>query len=211
MKKKQNNPIENLRKKQKAETYALILNTAGDMFESMGYEKTTMRKIAAKIGISPGAIFKHFDNKSSLLAAKLFEDIEIVQEKGIETIPEKATIENQFLHIAECFFKYYDLRPVLSKILVQHSVFIEGIQSEKIEAQMKSMGDVYVQLIDEGKKRDEIKKDVDSFTLLMAFWSNYIWALILFVNNPAITADMALEMLKPLVKQTYSGAINKKS
>ncbi len=210
MKKIKNNPIDNLRKKQKAETYALILNIAGDMFESMGYEKTTLRKIAAKVGISPGAIFKHFDNKASLLAAKLFEDIEVVQKKGIDTIPEKTTLEIQFLHIAECFYKYYDLRPVLSKILVQHSILIDGIWAEKFEAQMRNMGDVYLQLIEEGKKRDEIK-DVDSFTLIMSLWSNYIWSLILFVNNPAITADMALEMLKPLVKQTCSGAINIKS
>ena len=209
MEKKINNPMGNIRQKQKAETYALILNTAGDMFETMGYEKTTMRKIAAKVGISPGAIFKHFDNKSSLLAAKLYEDLEIVQEKGLDTIPKKATIENQFLHIAECFFKYYDLRPVLSKILVQHSILIEGIWAEKFESQRRDMGETFVQLIEEGKKRNEIKKDVDSFTLLMTLWSNYIWALILFVNNPAINATIAIEMLKPLVKQSCSGAIKK--
>ena len=61
MEKKINNPMGNLRQKQKAEKYALILNTAGDMFETMGYEKTTMRKIAAKVGRNTRAILRNYE------------------------------------------------------------------------------------------------------------------------------------------------------
>ncbi len=195
-----------LRKRQKAETYSIIFKVAVDMFESVGYEKTTMRKIAAKAGISPGAIFKHFENKSAILATKLFDDIEIVQEKAIDTIPEKVTIDKQFLHIAESFFKYYDLTPVLSKILVKHSVFIEGIWSEKLQNQMRHLGDVFEELIQEGKERNEIKNDVDNKALVMAFLSSYMWALLLFVNDSELTVEAALEMLETIVNQTMSGA-----
>ncbi len=196
-----------LRKRQKAETYAIIFKVAVDMFESVGYEKTTMRKIAAKAGISPGAIFKHFENKSAILAAKLFGDLEIVQKKAIDTIPEKATIDKQFLHIAESFFKYYDLTPVLSKILVKHSVFIEGIWSEKLQNQMRHLGDVFEELIQEGKERNELKSDVDNKALVMALLSSYMWALLLFVNDPELTVDAALEMLDTIINQTVRGAI----
>ncbi|MCP4350235.1 MAG: TetR/AcrR family transcriptional regulator [Desulfobacterales bacterium] len=209
MTKKQNNLAENLRKKQKAETYALILDTAGDMFESVGYEKTTMRKVAAKAGITPGAIFKHFESKPALLAAKLYDDIEITQEKAINTIPQKTTVQNQFLHIAECFFQYYELRPVLSKMLVKHSLFIGGKWSEKLEDQIRHLADKLVELIQKGKNRDEIKKDTDNFTLAATLWSNYLFVLILTVNAPKISAASAIEMLKPFVNQTFSGSINK--
>ena len=211
MKNKHNKPTGNLRKKQKAETYALILNVAGDMFELMGYEKTTMRKVATKVGISPGAIFKHFENKSALLAAKLYDDIEITQEKAINTIPQKTTVQNQFLHIAESFFHYYELRPVLSKMLVKHSLFIGGKWAEKLEDQIKRLGEKLVELIQEGKNRNEIRKDVDNFTLAMTLWSNYLFILILIVNGPEISAVIGVEMLKPLVNQTFLGSINKKS
>ncbi len=209
MKNKQDNPTGNLRKKQKAETYALILNVAGDMFESLGYEKTTMRKVAAKAGISPGAIFKHFENKSALLAAKLYDDIEITQRKAIKTIPEKTTVEKQFLYIAESFFKYYEVRPILSKMLVEHSLFHGGKWAKELENQIMRLGVKVIELIQEGKNRNEIKKEVDNYTLATALWSNYIFVLILIVNAPTISAVSALEMLKPLVSQTFSGAINK--
>ncbi len=211
MKSKHNKPTGNLRKKQKAETYALILNVAGNMFESMGYEKTTMRKVATKVGISPGAIFKHFENKSALLAAKLYDDIEITQEKAINTIPQKSTVQNQFLYIAESFFHYYEFRPVLSKMLVKHSLFIRGKWAEKFEDQIMRLGEKLVELIQEGKKRNEIRNDVDNMVLATTLWANYIFVLILIVNAPEISAAVGVEMLKPLVSQTLSGSTNKKS
>jgi AcrR family transcriptional regulator len=206
---KQNNPTGNLRKKRKAETYALILNAAGDMFESMGYKKTTMRKVAAKVGISSGAIFKHFENKSALLAAKLYDDIEITQEKIINTIPQKTTLQNQFLYIAESFFQYYEVRPVLSKMLVKHSLFIGGKWAEKLENQIKRLGEKLIELIEDGKNRNEISKDVDNFTLAMTLWSHYIFVLILIVNGPDIDAALAVKKLRPLINQTLTGSIKK--
>ncbi len=207
MQKKENRPIENLREKQKAETYALILSVAGDMFESIGYEKTTLRKVAAKVGISPGAIFKHFENKSALLAAKLYDDIENIQEKAINTIPQNTTVQNQFLYIAEYFFQYYEFRPVLSKMLVEHSLFIGGKWAKAFEEQIKRLGEKMVELIQEGKDRNEIRKEVDNITLATTLWSNYIFVLILTVNATEISASHALEMLKPLVSQTFSKTI----
>ena len=209
MKNKHNKPTGTLREKQKAETYALILNVAGDMFESIGYEKTTLRNVAAKVGISPGAIFKHFENKSALLAAKLFDDIEIIQAKAINTIPQGTTVQNQFLYISERFFQYYEVRPILSKMLVKHSLFIGGKWAEAFEDQIKLLGEKLVELIQEGKNRNEIRKEADNITLATTLWSNYIFVLILIANAPEIKASFALEMLKPLVNQTFSGAINK--
>jgi len=207
--KKQNSPTGNLREKQKAQTYALILKIAGDMFESEGYERTTMRKVAARAGISPGAIFKHFENKSALLAAKLLNDIEITQKKAITTIPQNTSVENQFLYIAECFFKYYEVRPILSKMLVKHSLFIGGRWAEKFQDQIMRLGEKLVELIEKGKNRNEIRKDVDNLTLATSLWSHYIFVLILIVNGPEINSSFAIEMLKPIVNQTFSGAINK--
>ena len=68
-----------------------------------------MKKIAARAGISPGAIFKHFENKSALLAATLFNDLEIVQKKAFDQIPKEETVQKQFLSIAEQFFVIYGI------------------------------------------------------------------------------------------------------
>ena len=106
------------RKKQKAETYNLIFESAKSLFEENGFEKTTMKKIAARVQISPGAIFKHFENKSALLAATLFYDLEIVQEKAFDQISQKEPLQKQFLSIAKQFFNIMQSDRICRKFLL---------------------------------------------------------------------------------------------
>lgn len=195
------------RQRQKAETYALILDSAKSLFENYGFEKTTMKKIAAMAGISPGAIFKHFENKSALLAAALFNDIEIVQEKAIDRIVQDETVQKQFLSIAEQFYKYYAIRPALSKVLVEHSLFVEGEWAERFNTQTIRLIDKTVQLIQEAKKQKKIKENIDSKQLASAFFSHYLFILILCVKEPKIDSAFALGLLAPLINLTISGSI----
>ncbi|MGH2668078.1 MAG: TetR/AcrR family transcriptional regulator, partial [bacterium] len=56
------------RERERAETRAKILEAARRMFVQRGYEGTTMRAIAAKIGYTPTAIYHHFKDKDALVA-----------------------------------------------------------------------------------------------------------------------------------------------
>lgn len=196
-----------LREKQKAETYSLIFESAKNLFEEIGFEKTTIRKIAARVGVSPGAIFKHFENKSALLAATLFNDLEHVQKKAFESVPENETIQNQFLSIAKQFFEYYSIRPKLSKVLVEHSLFIDGEWEKRFDEQtMKLIGKV-IHLIGLAKTKRRIKESTDSESLGTALFSHYLFVLIVCVKDTKIDPDFALDLLSSLVEQTLSGAI----
>ncbi len=66
---------------------AQILRVAGDMFSKDGIDATSMRRIAAKAGVTATLLYKHFADKDALLAAigdefflKLAADLE--QTKG---------------------------------------------------------------------------------------------------------------------------------
>lgn len=56
------------RQRERAETRERILEAARRMFVQRGYEATTMRAIAAKIGYTPTAIYHHFEDKEALVA-----------------------------------------------------------------------------------------------------------------------------------------------
>ena len=56
------------RERERAETRGKILEAARRMFVQKGYEGTTMRAIAAKIGYTPTAIYHHFKDKDALVA-----------------------------------------------------------------------------------------------------------------------------------------------
>src|SRR2546430_3024314 len=56
------------RERERGETRRKILDAARRMFVQQGYEGTTMRAIAAKIGYTPTAIYHHFKDKDALVA-----------------------------------------------------------------------------------------------------------------------------------------------
>ena len=55
------------REREKSETRALILATARELFMRVGYERTTMRAIADKIGYTATAIYHHFADKHAMM------------------------------------------------------------------------------------------------------------------------------------------------
>ena len=56
------------------ETRDRILDAAIDLFAEVGYDKTGIRHIAARLGMTSAALYYHFRNKEEILVA-LAEDI----------------------------------------------------------------------------------------------------------------------------------------
>jgi AcrR family transcriptional regulator len=52
-----------------AETRALILAAARDLFHAQGYSQTSSLEIAQRAGVAEGSLFYHFGSKKNLLAA----------------------------------------------------------------------------------------------------------------------------------------------
>src|SRR5437763_13547882 len=55
------------RKRERVQTRQKLLEAARRMFVQRGYEGTTMRAIAAKVGYTPTAIYHHFRDKEALV------------------------------------------------------------------------------------------------------------------------------------------------
>ena len=75
------------RERERDETRGKILEAARRTFVQKGYEGTTMRAIAAKIGYTPTAIYHHFKDKDALVAELTGLDFralaQALQETGI--------------------------------------------------------------------------------------------------------------------------------
>ena len=69
------------------QTKALILETALEMFRERGYEETTMRAIAQKVGVSLGNAYYYFRSKEYLIQAfyqRIHDDHLAVSEAALE-------------------------------------------------------------------------------------------------------------------------------
>lgn len=52
-----------------------LLSAAGHLFREKGYERTTVRDIAAAVGIQSGSLFHHFASKEDILKAVMIDVI----------------------------------------------------------------------------------------------------------------------------------------
>ena len=55
--------------KDKTQSHKLIMKIAKEEFLSQGYEKTSMREVAGKAGLTVGALYKHFSGKEEMFSA----------------------------------------------------------------------------------------------------------------------------------------------
>ena len=71
-----------------------LIETTIQLIEEIGVEKVTVREVAKRSGVSPGAPFRHFKSKSALLTAvaeqaveRLFEAVTSAQDPALENDP----------------------------------------------------------------------------------------------------------------------------
>jgi AcrR family transcriptional regulator len=79
------------REREREEVRRKILTAARELFESEGYERVTMRRIAEAIEYSPTTIYNHFEDKDDLVQALCQEDFarlfEILQDQPAPANP----------------------------------------------------------------------------------------------------------------------------
>jgi AcrR family transcriptional regulator len=79
-------------------TRAAILVAARERFASDGYERATIRAIAADAGIDPSMVMRYYGNKEKLFAAAAEFDLRLPDVTGIPAGEIGATLARHFLH-----------------------------------------------------------------------------------------------------------------
>ena len=88
------------RTKEEAErTRARILANALTLFAKKGYEHTTFTDIAARMKMTKGAVYWHFESKQTLLMALIDEMLENFRNQIVELLPEGGDASFRFFPI----------------------------------------------------------------------------------------------------------------
>jgi AcrR family transcriptional regulator len=77
------------------DTRAEILATASDLFGRHGYQRTSLREIAARLGVSKAAVLYHFPAKAEILAAlaePLLHDLDVALVNARAVGPDPTTV-----------------------------------------------------------------------------------------------------------------------
>lgn len=190
------------REKQKIETYDLILESARFLFETKGFEKTTIRAIASHAEIALGTIYKHFKNKTSLLAAAFHDDLIRLFNEARNTLPYDVALREQFIHLVEFNLYFYTSKPKLSREYLRHIVFADEEWLEKIEEFEKSYLKIVKELVCSAQQRGEINETKDCSFLAVSLMANYFFVLgDLFLKQKVNDPEKMLFFLKKMIDQ----------
>jgi len=161
-----------------------IIDVAGTLIFKYGSEHLTVKRIAAEVGISEAAIYRHFKSKKSILSF-LLSHIEEVLLRDIS--PESAGTELVTLDTIEKIIRTHFSKIGMRKgISFQVIAEIISLGDRKLNKQASQTIDKYIsrlkELLTEGVRDGAVRQDIDleaSATLLFALIQGLvnIWAL----------------------------------
>ncbi len=116
------------RERERAETRRKILEAARRMFVQHGYEATTMRAIAAKIGYTPTAIYHHFRNKEALLTELSTQDFRALAE-AFQQIEQVADPVERLRRIGEAYVEFGLTHPMHYQLMFMTPSQVDGTKT----------------------------------------------------------------------------------
>jgi AcrR family transcriptional regulator len=193
------------RQKQKEKTRSIILDAARSLFSEIGFKDTTIRKIAKNAEVGFGTVFNHFPDKSSLLMATLIDDLVKTQAEAMVSFPANGSVNEKFLYLSRQFYFYYAKNPVLSRTLIKEMWFVKGEWGKIFTDQADQYLSLITEIIDEGKRKGEIKEDAISGIAAASFFSQYYSVLLMGLNGETFNPDDLVSILKMMIDQTIDG------
>jgi AcrR family transcriptional regulator len=95
-----------------------IMEAAIDLFTEQGFDKTSLREVAERVGVTKAALYYHFRSKEDLLSS-LIERVHGISGHGLDVLellaPQKGSVDRQAILAA--------LEALLDQVLAQRRVF----------------------------------------------------------------------------------------
>src|SRR5665647_1402852 len=149
-------------RKSQSERRREIIDATLELLGEYGPEGTTISRIAAAVGVTPGALYRHFENRAALFA----EANRLANERALSWIDTSAEPnvlrrleelgERQAAWAKDNFNTV--VRPFFLEIGSSHQPDIAG---QMVVTRFK-IYDALVDLAEEGKRQGSIRSDVDS-------------------------------------------------
>jgi len=104
------------RQRERTEMRRTILDAAREMFVKNGYEATTMRAIADRIGYTPTAIYHHFRNKEALLTELTTQDFRTLAQ-AFQKLGEVADPVERLRRIGQAYIEFGLTHPMHYRLM----------------------------------------------------------------------------------------------
>lgn len=183
-----------------------IMISTVNLIEEGGIGNVTIKNLAKNIKITEGAIYKHFNSKEEILIQTLKmarADVMDVFFKARESEQEPLKVLNNIYIRQSAFF---ESNPAYVVMILSEALYKElGFLKDNIRTIMNDSRIIIQELVEDGQKRNQVRKDISSAQLtfiLMSALRNCInqWYLSDFETDIKFDCKLAWETVSQLIK-----------
>ncbi|MET3663461.1 TetR/AcrR family transcriptional regulator [Caulobacter sp. 1776] len=158
----------------KQRTRERVLAAARRLFSERGYEGATIRDIAQAAGMSTGAVFASFADKSELFEEILTADYEVIYAQMTQASRNAKTVDEALLGLFGVAYSFH----VEQLPLLRASIAVSWTRSEAAErrarADIKHIFRLIAEATQRGVEQGQLKKDIDAKLLAEITWDVYV-------------------------------------
>ena len=146
-----------------------LVAAAIEIIEERGVEQLSMRELAKRVGVSPGAPFRHFKNKAALMTAIAEQAMARFSASVMEAVGE-ADADDPIAGLEAIGTGYVDWalnNPVHFQI-VSSRVLIDFASSPQLQADNDAIRDLMIQFIEGAQRSGRIPADTSVDAILLA-------------------------------------------
>jgi AcrR family transcriptional regulator len=161
----------------KQQTRAKVLAAARRLFSEQGYEGATIRDIAAAAGMSTGAVFANFTDKSDLFREIMANDMVALGASMREAASRGRSVEDALLKIFSAGYSFYKSQMPLARAAFSVSWSPEDGQALRTMAPAQALHELILEQLTAGVARGELGQESEvklrAQMLFDAYLSNY--------------------------------------
>jgi AcrR family transcriptional regulator len=161
----------------KQQTRLKVLAAARRLFSEQGYEGATIRDIAAAAGMSTGAVFANFTDKSDLFREIMVDDMEALLGAMRDAAGRGRNVEDAALKVFMAGYTFYKTRLQLARAAFSVSWDRDGGPSLRGLPPSQGFHDLFTELLADGVSRGELSQESEvklrSQMLFDSYLSNF--------------------------------------
>lgn len=193
------------RERQRLKTLAKITRAARTLFARKGFDATTTQEIAARADIGTGTLFNYAKTKEDLLLLVFREEMDVVVEHAFATIPIKAGLLDQLLHVFDAFVAYHQRDVEIAHALIRQLSSVNGPETrDDIIVFMRGLVARISGLIKEAQQRGELRAHLARGILAHNLFSIYYRLLQEWLGE-YITYEQYVARIRPALELQLSG------
>ena len=161
----------------KQQTRTQVLAAARRLFSEAGYEGATIRDIAAEAGMSTGAVFANFTDKSDLFREIMVADMEALVEAMREGASRGRGVDDTLLKLFVAGYAFYKTRLPLARAAFGISWMPEQGQELRNLPPVLELQELFTEQLTLGVERGELSQEAEvklrSQMLFDCYLANY--------------------------------------